>query len=229
MAWLSQERLAAAVGLEIVRNTPLHFAWRGHGLQVSDVGPQMAGWRYPGCQTHGPGAQCALGHHEATCLLIPVILAFALMFPDLDAPPKYKAWIQDHEVWMETSAGPRRVIYDALAADPVAASPAGDRVVYGVINPDFDPPHCGNTPQKFVVLVNASGQFQWKTALKDACNDFTKFEWIDDHRIGVMLCGHANCFYWVLDAGSGAILEEDSGGFDFVWSHNRRYVAHRTV
>ncbi len=162
-------------------------------------------------------------------MLISVILAFALMFPDVDSQPKYKAWIQDHEVWMETSAGPRRVIYDSLAADPVAASPAGDRVVYGVINTSFDAVHCGNTPQKFVVLVNSSGQFQWKTALKEACNDFTKFEWIDDHRIGVMLCGHANCFYWVLDAGSGTILEEDSGGFDFVWSHNRRYVAHSTA
>jgi hypothetical protein len=161
-------------------------------------------------------------------VLIPVILALALMSPDIDPPPKYKAWVQGHEVWMETDAGPRRVIYDALAAEPVAASPGGDRVVYGVINTNFDV-HCGNTPQKFVVLVNASGQFQWKTALKEACTDFTKFEWIDAHRIGVMLCGHANCFYWVLDAGSGAILEEDFGGFDFVWSHNRRYVAHRTV
>jgi hypothetical protein len=162
-------------------------------------------------------------------VLIPLVLAFALVSPDIDSPPKYKAWVENHEVWMETSAGPRRVVYDALAADPVAASPSGDRIVYGVINPDFDAPHCGNTPQKFVALVNASGQFQWKAALKEACNDFDKFEWIDDHRIGVMLCGHANCFYWVLAAANGAILEEDSGGFDFVWSHNRRYVAHRTV
>lgn len=162
-------------------------------------------------------------------MLIPVILAFALLFPGLDSPPKYKAWIQDHEVWIETSAGPRRIVYDALAADPVAASPNGDRVVYGVINASFDAPHCGNTPQKFVVLVNASGQFQWKTALEAACQDFDKFEWIDDQRIGVMLCGRVNCFYWVLDAGSGAVQEKLLGGFDFLWSHNRKSVAHRRL
>ena len=118
-------------------------------------------------------------------MLIPAILAFAL-FPDLDTPPKYKAWLRDNKLWVETGAGPRRVVYDALAADPVAASPTGDRVVYGVMNTSFDAVHCGNTPQKFVVLVNSSGQIQWKTALKEACNDFTKFEWIEDRRIGVM-------------------------------------------
>ncbi len=159
-------------------------------------------------------------------MLIPVVLAFALMFPDLDSPPKYKAWIADHEVWMETSTAPRRVIYDALSAEPVAASPSGDRIVYAVVNASFDAVHCGNTPQKFVVLANASGEFQWKTALEEACNDFSKFEWIDDHRIGVMLCGHANCFYWVLDADSGKVLQKMMGGFDFLWSHDRKWVAH---
>jgi hypothetical protein len=162
-------------------------------------------------------------------VLIPVILALALMSPDIDTPPKYKAWIEEQEVWIETNAGPRRVIYDALAADPMAASPTGDRVVYGVVNPTFDAVHCGNTPQKFVVLVDASGRFQWKTALEEACNDFTKFEWIDDQRIGVMLCGHANCFYWVLDAGSGKVLKKLMGGFDFLWSHDREWVAHREI
>src|SRR5450755_2136112 len=78
--------------------------WRPAGVKAS--------WPMSGCQTHGPGAQCALGHHEATCLLIPIILAFALMFPDLDPPPKFKAWVENNEVWMETSTGPRRVAFE---------------------------------------------------------------------------------------------------------------------
>jgi hypothetical protein len=127
-------------------------------------------------------------------VLLSAILTLAVIFPDIDPPAKYKAWIENHEVWMETDAGPRRVTYDALADNPVAVSPTGDRVVYGVINPDFDSVHCANTPRKYLVMVNASVQFLWKASIDEACQDFDKFEWIDDHRIGVMLCGHANCF-----------------------------------
>lgn len=159
-------------------------------------------------------------------MLIPLTLAFALLSPDLDAPPKYKAWIQDHEVWMETSAGARRVVYDPVAADPVAVSPSGDRVVYGVINTSFDV-HCGNNPRKYIVLVTASGQFLWKVGFEEACEDFGQFEWIDDHRIGAMLYGRANCIYWVLDADSGKTLQKMFGGGDFLWSHDRRFVARR--
>lgn len=162
--------------------------------------------------------------------MLPLLLTAALlMLPDIDPPSQYKAWIQDHQVWMQTSAGDRRVTYDELAAEPVAGSPNGDRVVYGVINPNFDAEHCGNTPRKYVVLVDGFGRRLWKVGLEFACEDFDKFEWIDDHRIGVMLCGRVNCIYWVLDASSGRILQELSGGSDFLWSHDRRYVARRRM
>jgi hypothetical protein len=39
--------------------------------------------------------------------------------------------------------------------------------------------------------------------------------------------GHASCFYWVLDTDSGK--EKMMGGFDFLWSHDRKWVAHRHV
>jgi hypothetical protein len=55
-------------------------------------------------------------------LLHGLLAIVLLMSPDIDTPPKYKAWIENHEVWMETGAGPRRVVYNALAADPVASS-----------------------------------------------------------------------------------------------------------
>jgi hypothetical protein len=106
------------------------------------------------------------------------------MFPDLEIAPKYNAWVKDHEVWMQTDSGDRRVLFDPLAAEPVAASPSGDRVVYAVFNPLFDAPHCGNTFRKYLALVRATGEPVWKIGFEQACEDFTKFEWIDDHRIG---------------------------------------------
>ena len=163
---------------------------------------------------------------------MPMLTALLLglgLSPDLDAPPKYKAWVQDHEVWVQTEAGDRRVTYDALAADPVAASPEGDRVVYAQRNPLFDPPHCGNTPDKFLVLVKANGEQLWKIGFEEACQDFSQLEWIDEHRIGAMLCGRANCFYWIIDAQSGKVIERLGGGFDFLWSHDRKWVAHRQL
>lgn len=128
---------------------------------------------------------------------------------------------------MQTDSGDRRVLFDPLAAEPTAASPSGDRVVYAVLNPSFDAPHCGNTPRKYLALVVANGNPVWKIGL-DTCEDFNKFEWIDDQRIGAMLCGHANCFYWIVDAHSGEVMQQ-LVGWDFLWSHNRKWVARRRL
>jgi hypothetical protein len=146
------------------------------------------------------------------------------MFLDVDSPPKYKAWIQDHEVWMDSSAGPRRVICDALAADPVAASPSGDRVAYTV--PDGKPVPDGLRPSMLVVIVDVDGRSLAKFTAEEN-SVFDVIEWIDNNRIGVWYCGHANCVYWVVDPNSGRTLHKFFGGFDFLWSHDRRYVARR--
>ena len=94
------------------------------------------------------------------------------MFPDLATDPKHGAWVGDHEVWIETNAGNRRVLFDALAAEPVAALPSADRVVYAVLNPQFDAPYCGNTPRKYLALVRATGEPVWKIGFEQACEDF---------------------------------------------------------
>jgi hypothetical protein len=151
------------------------------------------------------------------------------LYADLDPPPKYKAWVQDHEVWTQTAAGDKELLLDPLAAEPAAVSSSGDRVVYAVVNPNFDAPHCGNTPQTYVALAKENGAPVWKVGFDEACQKFDKFEWIDDQRIGAMLCGHASCYYWVVDASSGKVLQKLSGGFDFLWSHNRKWVAHRMI
>jgi hypothetical protein len=171
------------------------------------------------------GAQCAQAEFEPPrTVLCSLLILLSLMSPDLDPPPKYKAWVQDHEVWIDSSAGRRRVLFDGLAAQPAAVSPKGDRVVYAIENPNTDE-HCNNTPQQYIALSSNSGSPLWKVGL-DNCNEFSEFEWIDEYRIGAKLCGHANCFYWVLDATSGKVLQQLTGGFDFLWSHNRQFVAH---
>jgi len=151
-----------------------------------------------------------------------LLLAGLAMSPDIEPPPKYKVRVEDHEVWVETADGEKRVVFDALAAEPAAVSPNGDRVVYAVDNPNGD---CNEAPRQYIALVSNQGSPIWKVAL-DNCNEFNHFEWIDEHRIGAKMCGHANCFYWVLDAATGKTLQQLSSGFDFLWSHNRQLVAH---
>lgn len=126
-------------------------------------------------------------------------------------------------MWMETSAGNRRVTYDALASYPIAPSPSGDRVAFAV--PDGKPVREGQRPSMLVVVIDADGRTLAKFAPADGY--FDGIEWIDSERIGVVMEGHANSIYWVVDANSGEILQKFFGGFDFLWSHDRHYVARR--
>ncbi len=162
-------------------------------------------------------------------MLSSLLLTVALVLQAASSPLTVKAWIENHEVWIEKGAETRAVIYDGLAVEPVEVSPNGDKVLYAVLNPKFDQFSCANTPSQYVVLASAAGQIVWKAALEQACNEFARFDWIDEHRVGVMLCGHANCFYWILDASSGKMLQQFDRGFDFLWSHNRESVAHRGI
>lgn len=57
------------------------------------------------------GIRQSRGHNECqprsiTMNMLPLLLTAALlMLPDIDPPPKYKAWVEEHEVWIETGAG----------------------------------------------------------------------------------------------------------------------------
>jgi hypothetical protein len=153
-----------------------------------------------------------------------LLLAFS-MSPDIDPPPSQKVWIDNHEIWMQTSAGPRRVVYDAAANYLVAVSESGDKVAYAV--PDGKPVPDGAKSSMLVVMVTSDGQSLGRFTPEDPY--FDALEWIDNDRLGVMTCGHANCIYWVVDATTGQTLHKYFGGFDFLWSHDRRYVARRAL
>ena len=58
---------------------------------------------------------------------------------------------------------------------------------------------------------------------------FDRLDWIDERRIGAMECGHANCFYWIMNPDTGETIQVMVGGFDFVWSHDRHWVARKLV
>jgi len=119
----------------------------------------------------------------------------------------------------------RRVAFEASASYPVAITQSGNRVAYTVR--DDKPVAPGVKPSDLVVVVTADGRSFSRFAPEDP--GFDHLEWIDENQIGVMLPGHANCIYWVVDTESGKTLQEFWGGFDFLWSHDRQYVARRAL
>jgi hypothetical protein len=158
-------------------------------------------------------------------VLSTLLILLSLMSPEIDPQPKYKVWIENHEVWMQTSAGPRRVLYDAAGSYPIAISQSGNKLAYAVS--DGKPVADGAKPSMRVALITSAGQSLGGFAPEDPY--FDSLEWIDEDRVGVVLGGHANCIYWVVDAKTGKTLREYFGGFDFLWSHDRQHVARRAM
>jgi len=154
-----------------------------------------------------------------------LLLAGLAMSPDVEPPPKYKVRIENHEIWIDTDGGPRRVTYDAAASYPIAVSQSGDKLAFAV--PGGKSISEGSKPPMQVVIMSSAGQSLSKFSPEDPY--FDSLEWIDEERIGVMTSGHANCIYRVVDSNTGRTLHEYWGGFDFVWSHDRQHVARRAL
>lgn len=160
------------------------------------------------------------------------ILCMALFF----LAPQGSAVVQDvqidrNEISIETSAGSRQITHDGSVKRLPTISPDGKRIAYVVdLGPVDGKETSDSGSHEDVVEVDLQGK-----ALRHILPEgyiprsFERLEWIDDERIGAMTCGHANCFYWILDADTGKTLKKMEGGFDFVWSHNRRWVARRFV
>jgi hypothetical protein len=139
--------------------------------------------------------------------------------------------IDNNEVSVETSTGFRQITHDGTPKRLPMISPDGKRVVYVV---DL---WLTNGPNKDVsgdaedvVETDIQGKVLRHIIPEGYIpREFDELEWIDNQRVGAMSCGHANCMYWILDAGTGKTLKMMEGGFDFVWSHNRRWVARRSI
>lgn len=138
-----------------------------------------------------------------------------------------KAWLNHSEVWLQSKVGPRQLTHDGTAKRLLVLSPDSYRLAYVVdheSSPDTRP------PAEEVIEIDTTGNVL-RHILPEGYvpGPFEQLEWVDNRRIGVMTCGHANCMYWILDSDSGKTLQVMTGGFDFVWSHNGHWVARKFV
>jgi hypothetical protein len=139
--------------------------------------------------------------------------------------------IENSEISVETDTGFRQITHNGTPKRLPVISPDGKRIAYVVDLWLADGPHKGDSGDpKDVVEIDTQGKVLRHIIPEGYIPvQFDRLEWIDNQRIGAMGCGHANCVYWILDADTGKTLKMMQGGFDFVWSHNRRWVARRSI
>ncbi len=152
-------------------------------------------------------------------------LALILLW-QIPAINDFRIWIENNELWVQTTGRPRQLSHHGQAKGLPSFSPDSRRIIYLANQPATE-----NDPvSETIVEVDPSGKHS-RTLIPDGYvpRPFDRLEWIDSRRIGAMACGHTNCIYWILDANSGKTLKTMQGGFDFVWSHNAQWVARRFV
>jgi hypothetical protein len=136
-----------------------------------------------------------------------------------------KVFVRDNEIWVQTASAQRQLTHDGVAKRLPTLSPSGNRLFYVL-----DHPVPNNAPKEEIVLLDLNGRISRRIIPKGYVpQQFWRLDWIDDQRIGAMSCGHVNCMYWVISPDSGKTIEVMSGGFDFIWSHNRQFVARLQV
>jgi hypothetical protein len=163
-------------------------------------------------------------------LLLRCIAILFLLFQAKDVKGQ-DTRIDNNEVSIETSTGFRQITHDGTPKRLPVISPDGKRIVYVVDLWLTTGPHKDDSGDpEDVVEIDVQGKVL-RHIIPDGYipREFDRLEWIDNQRVGAMTCGHANCAYWVLDADTGKTLKQMLGGFDFVWSHDRRWVARRSI
>lgn len=148
------------------------------------------------------------------------IMAFFAQGP-ATAPSAPTVSVQNNEVWVQ-----RQLTHDGVPKRSPVVSSSGNEVAYAVDKKT----RSELQEEEEIVLVNMNGEIIWRSVPEDYISTSSEeLGWIDDGRIGILGCGHANCVYWILDAASGKTIQIMRGGFDFIWSHNRKFVARRAV
>jgi len=157
-----------------------------------------------------------------------LICCIAIFFATLQVQ---NARIDNNETSIQTTAGLRQITNDRTPKRLAVASPDGKLVAYVVDLWLTSGPHKNDSGSpEDVIVVDTKGNILRHIIPEGYIPaQFDQLEWIDNQRVGAMTCGHANCLYWMLDADTGKTLKKMEGGFDFVWSHNRKWVARRFV
>jgi hypothetical protein len=129
--------------------------------------------------------------------------------------------LRDDEIWLRTPSGERQLTHDGVPKRLPTLSPSGDDLIYVVDHPQTNGP-----PKEEIIVLDMEGNIRKRITPEGYVpREFERLDWLDEQRIGAMLCGHANCMYWVINPGSGKTIEVMSGGFAYTWSHNRQFVA----
>ena len=164
------------------------------------------------------------------CMPIYCIVILLLILQAIDVKGQ-DIRIDNNEVSIETSTDFRQITQNGTPKRLPVISPDGKRIVYVVDVWLTKGPAKGDSGDpEDVVETDTQGKVLRHIIPKGYIPvQFDRLEWIDNERVGAMGCGHANCVYWVLEANSGKTLKMMEGGFDFVWSHNRRCVARRFI
>jgi hypothetical protein len=131
------------------------------------------------------------------------------------------ASVKDNEIWLLAPSGERQLTHDAVPKRLPTLSPAGDGLIYVV-----DHPVVNNSAQEEIIVLDLDGSIRKRIAPEGYVpREFDRLDWIDEHRIGALACGHASCMYWVINPDSGKTMEVIKGGFEYTWSHNRQFIA----
>ncbi len=129
--------------------------------------------------------------------------------------------VKDNEIWLQTASGERQLTHDSIPKRLPTLSPSGNDLMYVV-----DHPQPSDPPKEEIVLLGLEGDVRKRITPEGYVpREFDRLDWIDEHRIGALACGHANCMYWVINPDSGKTIEVIKGGFEYTWSHNRQFVA----
>jgi hypothetical protein len=163
-------------------------------------------------------------------MLLRWVLVALFLLQGSDTPDP-NLWLDNNEIWLLTRPGPQQLTRDGFPKRLPILSPDSKRIAYVVDQwlPNVPRTESGGEGEDVVEIDTAGSLLRHIIPEGYIPGRFDRLEWIDNRRLGAMTCGHANCFYWILDADNGKTLKTMEGGFDFIWSHDGRWVARRTV
>ena len=170
-------------------------------------------------------------------MLLAYVAIVALLWQAPDSATSVS--LRDNEIWLRTPTGERQLTHDGIPKRlPILYYP-GDNAVSRPANSLISPSGASliyvvdhlvpnNAPKEEIIVMDMEGNVHKRITPEGYVpQEFERLDWIDEYRIGAMACGHANCMYWVINPDSGKTIEVMRGGFEYIWSHNRQFVATR--
>src|ERR1035438_1349879 len=116
------------------------------------------------------------------------IMAFFAQGP-ATGPSAPTVSVQKNEVWVQ-----RQLTHDSVPKRSPVVSPSGNEVAYAVDKKTRNELQ----EEEEIVLVNMNGEIIWRSVPEDYISTSSEeLGWINDGRIGILGCGHANCVYWI--------------------------------